>query len=134
MGTMMTVAMVAAVMAGCSSDKNASTPAIEPNVMPTNYRKAMLEFLQGQLIDPVGVRDAYITEPKLQAIGTENRYIVCVRYNTKDSYGQYIGIRDNVAIYFNGRLNQYLPARGDICLNAAYQRFPELETLKRPSS
>jgi len=111
-------------------------PPPEPNVLPTNYKSKLLDLLQTQLTDPFGVRDAYITEPKLQPVGSsgESRYVVCVRYNAKDGYGQYTGIEDNIAVYFNGQIAQYVPATQGQCRDAAYVRFPELEALKRPGN
>ena len=121
--------------AGCSLfDKTPDkTPPVEVNLPPTNTRAGLLTFLQSQLADPVGVRDAYITEPTLQPLGTEPRYFICVRYNAKDIYGQYTGNRDFIAIYFAGKLTQYVPAPAEQCRNAAYQRFPELEGIKKPT-
>ena len=117
---------------GCSLfDSKSSAPPVEVNIPPTNTRAALLEFLRNQLVDPISVREAYITEPKLQPIGADSRYVVCVRYNAKDAFGQYAGSSDYIAIYFAGKLNQYIPATPEQCRNAAYQRFPELETLKK---
>jgi hypothetical protein len=128
-------ALLAAVLvfSGCSlfGDKSVGPP-VEPNVLPPKYRANLLNFLQNQLADPIGVRDAYISEPKLQQIGTESRFVVCLRYNAKDFDGQYVGIRDYIAIYFSGELTQFIPATADQCANAAYQRFPELEVLGKP--
>ena len=125
--------MVGVGSAGCSLfDKTPEkTVSVDPNIPPANTRTGLLAFLQNQLVDPVGVRDAYITEPALQPIGTEPRYFVCVRYNAKDGFGQYTGSRDYIAIYFNAKLTQYVPAPADPCRSAAYQRFPELEALKK---
>jgi hypothetical protein len=126
------LATVGVGFAGCSLfDKSPDSKPVEVNLPPTNTRSSLLAFLENQLVDPLGVRDAYITEPKLQPIGTESRYVVCVRYNAKDGYGQYTGSLDFIAIYFAGKLTQYLPATADQCRNAAYQRFPELEALKK---
>ncbi len=124
--------MAAAGSAGCSVFEKSpdKLPPVEFNLPPTNTRAGMLALLEKQLVDPVGVRDAYITEPKLQPVGTESRFVVCVRYNAKDGFGQYTGSLDYIAIYFAGRVNQYIPASPDQCRNAAYQRFPELEALK----
>ena len=128
--------MVGVGFAGCSLfDKSPDkTPPVEVNLPPTNTRAGLLAFLEKQLVDPVSVREAYITEPTLQPLGTEPRYFVCVRYNGKDAYGQYTGSRDFIAIYFAGKLTQYVPAPADRCRNAAYQRFPELEALKKPAA
>jgi hypothetical protein len=124
---------VVLVFSGCSLfGGKFDTPPVEPNILPTNYRANLLDFLQNHLTDPSGVRDANISEPKLQPIGTESRYVVCLRYNAKDGYGQYVGIRDSIAIYFAGKLTQFVPATVEQCANAAYQRFPQLEALKRP--
>jgi hypothetical protein len=129
-----TVLVFAALMfSGCSLFGGKSDgPPVEVNVLPPNYRANLLDFMQKNLTDPLGVRDAYISEPRLQPIGTESRFAVCVRYNAKDGFGQYVGSRDHIAIYFNGKLNQLVPATPEQCGNAAYQRFPELEALKRP--
>jgi hypothetical protein len=109
-------------------------PPPEPNVMPTNYRTRLLQFLERELYDPTGVRDAYISEPKLRPFGTESRYTVCVRYNAKAGYGEYTGIKEYIGIYFHGDLTQFIPAAPGQCADAAYVRWPELETLKKRSS
>ena len=126
------LALVGVGFSGCSVFEKSpdKLPPVEVNLPPTNTRAGVLALLEKQLVDPVGVRDAYITEPKLQQIGTESRFAVCVRYNAKDGYGQYTGSLDFIAIYFAGKINQYIPATADQCRNAAYQRFPELEALK----
>jgi hypothetical protein len=124
---------VVLAFSGCSLFGGKSDgPPVEVNILPSNYRANLLTFLQNHLTDPFGVRDAYISEPRLQPIGTESRYTVCVRYNVKDGHGQYAGSQDNIAIYFAGNLNHFVPATAEQCANAAYQRFTELETLKRP--
>ena len=105
--------------------------AVEPNVLPVNFRAKLLEFLQLQLTDPTGVREALVSEPRLQPFGNESRYVACLRYNSKNGYGQYTGVQEYVAIYFNGTLNQYVPAAPGQCTGAAYVPFPELERLKR---
>jgi hypothetical protein len=129
--TMLLGASLALSACGLFSGKS-DTPAVEVNIMPQNHRANLRDFLEKNLTDPYGVRDAYITEPRIQPIGSEPRYAVCLRYNAKDGYGQYVGSRDHIAIYFAGKLNQLVPATPEQCANASYQRFPELEALKRP--
>lgn len=124
---------LAVAFAGCSTFNKDPGPPPEPNVLPTNYRAHLLDFLQVQLTDPIGVREAFISEPRLQPVGTETRYVICVRYNSKDGYGRYTGVRDYVGIYFHGSLTQFIPAAPQQCAGAAYVPFPELERLKRPS-
>src|SRR5262249_3684155 len=93
---------LAVLLAACGTSNpfRKDEPPPEPNVLPTSFRAKMLEFLQTQLTDPTGVRDASISEPKLQPVGAESRYVACVRYNSKNGYGQYTGIQEYVAIYF----------------------------------
>lgn len=130
---------LAALLGACSgfgnpfASKEPVAP-VEPNVMPQNYRARLLAFLEKELADPSGVREAYIAEPKLQPIGNESRYMACVRYNAKNGYGQYVGTKDYVAIYFHGALNQYVVATPEQCAHAAYVPWPELEKLRKPGA
>ena len=128
------IVAIALALSGCSSfnfNPNKPDPPLEPNVFPKDYRSKLLDFLQVQLTDPIGVREAYIAEPTLRPIGTENRYVACLRYDSKDGYGKYVGVKEYVAVYFNGSLTQFIPAAPGQCAGAAYVPFPELEKLKR---
>ena len=89
------------------------------------------------LNDPIGVRDASISEPELRAIPVAppapatQRYMVCLRFNAKDSTGKYQGSRDHMVAFLSGRLDTIVPARRGECAAAEWQRFPELERLRR---
>ena len=67
----------------------------------------------------------------LKPFGAESRYAACVRYNARDGEGQYAGSKDRIAVFYAGELNQLIIATPEQCGNAAYQPFPELESLKR---
>ena len=105
----------------------------DPNVFPASYRQEVLVFLRAQLEDPTNVRGAFIAEPVLKPFGAESRYAACVRYNAR-SDGQYIGSKDRLAVFYSGQLNQLINATPEQCGTAAYQPFPELESLKRPGT
>ena len=62
------------------------------------------------------------------SLGT-TRYIACLRYNAKNNDGQYTGSRDMAAYFVTTRLSQIVPADRELCGNAAYQPFPELQNL-----
>ena len=127
--------MVTVALAACSTYSfKKDEPPPEPNVFPKDYRSSLLDFLQVQLTDPTGVREAFISEPALRPIGPDNRYVACLRYDSKDGYGRYVGVREYVAIYFNGTLTQFIPATPGQCAGAAYAPYPELEKLKRPGT
>jgi len=59
------------------------------------------------------------------------RYIVCVRYNARATNGTYGGASDRLAIYVDGRFDQFEEKPRDLCSGAAYKPFPELEHLTR---
>lgn len=100
---------------------------------PANYKAELLAFLRTYLNDPTNVREAQISEPVQRDIAGSRRYYVCVRYNARDSSGQYTGASDRAAFYLDGRFDrliersqEYCPAQG-----ASYAAFPELERMTR---
>jgi hypothetical protein len=105
----------------------------EPNTPPVNYKAEIIAYLRNYLNDPTGVRGAFIAEPELRSIpGTPTqRYMVCLRFNAKDSTGKYEGSRDRLVAFLSGRLDTLVPARKEQCDKANWQPFPELEKLKR---
>ncbi len=106
---------------------------VDPNMMPASYKSDILSSLQNTLDDPTGIRDAYIAEPALKPSGTEQRYIVCLRYNAKNADGSYAGVRERAAYFYAGRLTTIADATKEQCGSAPYQHFPELEKLCRIS-
>lgn len=124
-----------ALVAACASEPK---PVLvgEANTPPANWRADILAYLRTYLNDPVGVRDAFISEPEIRPVGPSGqraveRYRVCVRFNAKNSVGKYEGSRDRVIAFLDGRLDTMFVARGDQCKDANWVPFPELEKLKR---
>jgi len=111
-------AFAASLLAGCSTSKPEALP--DPNTLPANYRADIVAFLRQSLADRAMFRGATIAPPALKPIGDAQRYMVCVRLN---SHGQ---ILNKVAVYFGGRVQQFVDATPDECGDAAYQPFPEL--------
>ena len=56
--------------------------------------------------------------------------MVCVRFNAKQPSGGYAGVREHMAIFLAGKLDQMGVTR-ELCKDAAYEPFPELERLTR---
>jgi hypothetical protein len=124
------VAVVALVLTGCGANEYLGKPKEpEPNIVPANYRQEVLDTLRQTLDDPTNVRDAAISEPVLTMVGKEQRYMACVRANSRDSARQYLGIKVRVAYFFAGHLNQLVEATKEQCSGAAYKPYPELEKL-----
>ena len=118
---------LALVLAACSSDKK--EPEENPNVFPADYKNEILTTMTAMLDDPTNVRNAYISDPILRAAGKEERYLVCVRSDSRDVSKQYAGTKDRIAIFYGGHLNQLIDATKEQCGNAVYKPFPELEHL-----
>jgi hypothetical protein len=119
--------VLALVLGACSSDKK--QPEENPNVFPADYKTEILTTMTTMLDNPTNVRNAYISDPILRAAGKEERYIVCVRSDSRNINGQYAGSKDRIAIFYGGHLNQLIDATKEQCGNAAYKPFPELEHL-----
>jgi len=116
------------VIAACSSSKKAE-PEENPNVFPSNYKNEILNTLTTSLDDPTNVRDAYISEPVLRRAGNDERYVVCIRSDSRDVSKIYTGSKDRIAYFYAGHLNQLVDATKEQCGSAAYKPFPELEKL-----
>ena len=100
------------------------------NVFPDRYRAEILAYQRSYLNDPTGIRSAAITQPALRKVGSVERYVVCVRFNAKAAGSGYAGVRDHMAIFLAGKLDQMAATREE-CRDAAYEPFPELERLAR---
>jgi len=123
------------VLAGCASvEKDYSGPETQGgtsvNVHPEKYRAEILAYQRSFLNDPTGIRSAAISQPALRKVGRVERYVVCVRFNAKAPGGGYAGVREHLAIFLAGKLDQMGVSREE-CKDAAYEPFPELEQLTR---
>src|SRR4051794_15557463 len=98
---------------------------------PTSYRPELLAFMKTYLNNPVGVKEAAMAEPVQRTVAGRLRYVVCLRYNAKDSDGNYRGQRERAVLYVDTRLDRIVEDAGDVCAGAVYAPAPELEQLKR---
>jgi hypothetical protein len=109
----------------------------DPNTPPANYKAEIIAYMRSYLNDPTGVREAFISEPELRSIPASpptpatQRYMVCLRFNARDSTGKYQGSREHLVAFLAGRLDTLVPARKEQCAKANWQPFPELEKLRR---
>jgi hypothetical protein len=136
--------LLAAGLAGCAG---AGQPnPFERNVPPTDYKADILAFLRTYLNDPTNVREASVTQPTLQRLGRDERYVACVRFNARKSDRRYAGLLNTAAVFnTSGKLDRFIDltpdetaadaalreSLGATCKTAAYQPFPELERLTR---
>lgn len=122
------------------------------NVYPANYKPEILGAMHAYLNDPTGVREAGLSDPALKVVGGVQRYVVCLRFNTKKRGNEYAGVKEIAAVFMVGRFDRFVEkARGEHaehgeqeehgehgehaapeqCAGAAYAPFPELEKLSR---
>lgn len=118
---------LAVSLLACSSDKKQAEE--NPNVFPSDYKNEILTTLTSTLDDPTNIRSAYITDPFIRPAGKEERYVVCVRSDSRNVARHYTGITDRIGYFYNGHLNQLVDATKEQCGNIAYKPFPELEKL-----
>jgi len=128
-------AIAAAALGGCGTDHAREMREERAAVFPANYRADLIAFMRTYLNDPANVRDAYIAEPTMKPIGSHDQYVVCVRYNARNTDGRCIGSKDGMALFDGGRfdhmIDQFNSRVVNQCADAAYKPFPELEALKR---
>lgn len=119
---------IAWAVAACSSTSS-KVAEENPNLFPSDYKNEILNTMASALEDPTNVRDAYVSEPALRVVAKEERYTVCVRSDSRNAAKNYTGSKDRIAIFYGGHLNQLIDATKELCGNAAYKPFPELEKL-----
>ena len=133
------VLLAALFVGGCETEVGPSQAELkaqweQQNVFPQNYKADLMAFLHTYLNDPTHIRGATVSQPQRKNVGPGERYVACVRYNARKSDGQYAGSKDGVAIYVSGKLDRFFDGRMEVkelCKDAVYAPFPELETLTR---
>ncbi len=137
--TLFVVLAAAAALGGCATEIGPSASELKArwdaeNVYPQRYRQDLLALLRTYLNDPAQIRGAAVSQPQLKFIGPGDRYVACVRYTARDTQGKYQGSKDGAAIYVAGKLDRFLDMPKDVrelCKEAAFTPFPELERLAR---
>ena len=125
------VCLLSALSAGLIGCSRGSSKQSEesPNVFPADYKNEILLTMTNTLEDPTNIRGAFISEPVLRSAGKDERYVVCVRSDSRNANKNYTGSKDRIGYFYAGHLNQLVDATKEQCGNAAYKPFPELEKL-----
>ena len=120
-------------LAGCNSEwAREHDRLIEANTAkPISYKADILSLMRSYLNDPVGVRDAFVSEPALRTLENADRYTSCLRYTARKTNGQYAASKDSLVLFRDGRLERVVDNAREICKDAAYQPFRELEQMSR---
>lgn len=136
------VAIVAIlVLASCASSLEPSQADLKAqweaqNVAPLNYKSDIIALMRNYLNEPAGVRSAGVSLPTRKIMPGEpgERFIACVRFDARKAGGGYAGVKTGAALYVSGKLDRFLDTprvANEICKDAAYELFPELEKLRR---
>ena len=133
-GVVLLILAAALALAGCGGSsglpdltKERERPIVDPNLFPADFKRKVRDTLRQNLTNWKDVRDAAIAEPVLKPMSGTTRYVVCVRYNEKLG-NAYLGVKESAAIFLSGEVTQFIDATRDLCGNAIFQRFPEMES------
>ena len=111
MGNLKKMGFVAlALLSGCmgnsvSKVETAQTPA--ELVKPSGYEPKLRDYALSLLKDPDSMKAFEVTEPEIgryyggmfNGFKYEQRYYVCYRFNAKNSFGGYVGVKQHVAFF-----------------------------------
>ena len=130
---------VALSAGGCATDPEPSQAELKAtweaqNVVPHAYKQDLIAFLRTYLNDPTHIRGAAVAAPQRKHFGPADRYVACVRYNARNTEGKYIGQKEGAAVFVSGKLDRFLDSpkeARELCKEAAYAPFPDLEKLTR---
>jgi hypothetical protein len=131
-----TIFVLSLMLAACAGDGPASMTytddrGIASQPYPANYKPELLAFMKTYLNNPVGVKEAMLADPVQRTVGGRLRYVVCLRYNARDSDGNYRGQRERAVLYVDARLDRIVEDASESCAGAVYAPFPELERMSR---
>ena len=132
-------ALLALAVGGCTTDVGPSPAELKAtweaqNIVPQGYKQDLMAYMRTYLNDPSRIREAAVSPPVLKDFGPGQRFMTCVRFNARKSDGTYAGSKEGVAVYVSGKLDRFFDVPREVrelCKDAAYAPFPELETLKR---
>jgi len=131
--------MAAVACAGCTTEVGPSQAELKANweaqnLVPQGYKQDLIAYMRTYLNDPTGVRGASVSQPQRKEVGPGDRYVVCVRFTERKSDGKYGTPKEGVAVYVSGKLDRFFDTQSavkELCKDATYAPFPELEALKR---
>ena len=132
-GALLLCLALSLVLGACSHNAPATTVVDNPelNAPPTDYRREIVAAMHAYLNDPTGIRDAEIAQPAIKTVSSLQRYIVCVRFNAKKRGSEYAGAKEVAAVFMVGRFDHFVDKAKELCADASFTPFPELQKLTR---
>lgn len=136
---LLAAALLVLAASGCTTDVGPTPAELKAtwesqNTPPQGYKQDLLAYMRTYLNDPSGVRGAAVSPPTLKDFGPGQRYMTCVRYTERKSDGKNGPQKEGVAMFVSGKLDRYFDTpreTREICKDAVYAPFPEMEAIKR---
>jgi hypothetical protein len=125
--------LAALALGGCNSEWTDRQERLQQanTTPPSNYKADIVAFMRTYLNNPTGVRGAFASQPALREVDGLRRYTVCLRYAARKSDGQYAAPKESIVLFIDGRLDRMVDNARELCKDATYEPFPELEHLSR---
>lgn len=99
--------------------------------LPADYRAQIKAKIKTVLYDPYSIRDAEISGPTaifsglIEGNGGQLPG-VCIRFNAKNAYGAYVGIRTYAVSFKDGKAYHAQPPFYNNCNGVSWHPFPDL--------
>lgn len=115
MKRLLTLAVLALCLAGCSTPTADELRNADYGSYPYDYESIIRSHMRGVLKDPESARYEFLNSPKIGWNGFGEKqfgHVVCVNINAKNSYGGYVGNRLSYFMIRNGRVVRTLHSDG----------------------
>ncbi len=100
----------------------AASAAQAADSLPKDYKQQVNQLLRETLVDPYSILDAEMTAPTtVRLFGSHPG--VCIRFNPKNNYGAYAGLRTYAVSFADGKLQHARPPSGGDCQKVVWRSF-----------
>lgn len=116
--------LMTAFLAGCAAN---ATDIDSIGQRPNNHRAIAQDYINKTFFDPYSVRDLEISEPFPGGTVINHQWesgqgwVICIKANAKNRFGAYIGRKETVIVWRNGKIIHDIQDNGWMfCQNARY--------------
>lgn len=123
------IVLTAFIVAGCQTSAELQASIDQAKPVPASIQAEIVNAARDYLVDPYSVRDAEISYMQLNK--HSGLYWLCVKANSKNRMGGYVGRQAVEITVRDGKIFGYL-VNSAACNNSAlrWQSFPKLEALR----
>jgi hypothetical protein len=125
------VLLITGLTVGACQAPSANAPYTA--AFPENYKQIIAQKIRESVKDPYSIRSAEISQPTSAFVGLirgGNQPVVCARFNAKNGFGAYEGVKAWAFLFQNGQITEVIPeGTASACDDLSYVPYPELEKL-----